>query len=74
MLKRLFLFFLLLGESLGVACGQSGPRTTTPLLENWRTAADDHNQQAHPNFERPDFDDQSWQTVAVPHNWDAYEG
>ncbi|MFD2720652.1 malectin domain-containing carbohydrate-binding protein [Hymenobacter monticola] len=49
-------------------------RTTIPLLDNWRTAVDDHNQQAHPHFERPDFKDQTWQTVAVPHNWDAYEG
>ncbi|WP_317192201.1 malectin domain-containing carbohydrate-binding protein [Hymenobacter ruricola] len=49
-------------------------RTTIPLPDNWRTTADDHNQQAHPNFERPDFNDHAWQTVAVPHNWDAYEG
>jgi hypothetical protein len=49
-------------------------RTIVPLLDNWRTTADDKNQQAHPNFERPDFNDQAWQTVAVPHNWDAYEG
>ncbi|MBR7719881.1 malectin domain-containing carbohydrate-binding protein [Hymenobacter properus] len=49
-------------------------RLTTPLLDNWRTIADDHNQQAHSNFERPDFDDKNWQTVTVPHNWDAYEG
>ncbi|GAB3577634.1 malectin domain-containing carbohydrate-binding protein [Hymenobacter daeguensis] len=50
------------------------PRTTIPLLENWRSTADDQNPQAHPNFERADFNDQTWQTVAVPHNWDAYEG
>ncbi len=49
-------------------------RREIPLLENWRTTADDQNPVAHPNFERPDYDDQTWQTVAVPHNWDAYAG
>jgi beta-galactosidase len=49
-------------------------RQEIPLLENWRTAADDQNPAAHPNFEQPGFDDKTWQTVAVPHNWDAYEG
>ncbi|UOQ96757.1 malectin domain-containing carbohydrate-binding protein [Hymenobacter sp. 5317J-9] len=67
-MRLLFLLFLTL------AAQAQTTRTTTPLLDNWRTAADDHNQQAHPNFERPDFNDQTWQTVAVPHNWDAYEG
>ena len=49
-------------------------RREIPLLENWRTTADDQNPAAHPNFEQPEFDDKTWQTVAVPHNWDAYEG
>ncbi|MCB2377327.1 DUF4982 domain-containing protein [Hymenobacter sp. BT635] len=49
-------------------------RQETPLLDNWRTVADDQNQQAYTGFELPDFPDQKWQTVAVPHNWDAYEG
>ncbi|WP_201983920.1 malectin domain-containing carbohydrate-binding protein [Hymenobacter rubidus] len=66
--RILFLLFLTL-----TAHAQT-PRTTIPLLNNWRTAADDHNQQAYPSFERSDFNDQTWQTVAVPHNWDAYEG
>ncbi len=49
-------------------------RREIPLLENWRTTADDKNPAAYPNFEQPDYNDQTWQTVAVPHNWDAYEG
>jgi beta-galactosidase len=69
-LERLLLFLLF----LFTLSAHAQTRTTTPLLDNWRTAADDHNQQAHPNFERSDFNDQTWQTVAVPHNWDAYEG
>ncbi|MCC3160379.1 DUF4982 domain-containing protein [Hymenobacter sp. 15J16-1T3B] len=52
----------------------SALRTELPLLTGWRSVADDKNQQAHAGFERPDFNDQSWQAVAVPHNWDAYEG
>ncbi|MFC7667704.1 hypothetical protein ACFQT0_10145 [Hymenobacter humi] len=56
------------------AHAQTTPRTTIPLLDNWRTVADDKNQQAFAGFEQPNFKDQSWQTVAVPHNWDAYEG
>ncbi|MDF7814133.1 malectin domain-containing carbohydrate-binding protein [Hymenobacter sp. YC55] len=54
--------------------GQPGLRVAVPLLDNWRTVADDKNQQAFNGFEKPNFNDQSWQTVAVPHNWDAYEG
>jgi hypothetical protein len=63
------LFFL-----LSLAAHAQTPRREIPLLENWRTTADDQNLAAHPNFERPDFNDQQWQTVAVPHNWDAYAG
>ncbi|HET9502725.1 MAG TPA: malectin domain-containing carbohydrate-binding protein, partial [Hymenobacter sp.] len=59
---------------LTLAAHAQTARREIPLLENWRTTADDQNSQAHPNFERPDFDDQAWQTVAVPHNWDAYAG
>jgi len=50
------------------------PRREIPLLENWRTTADDQNPAAYPTFEQPGFNDQKWQTVAVPHNWDAYAG
>ncbi|MGI4867782.1 MAG: malectin domain-containing carbohydrate-binding protein [Janthinobacterium lividum] len=59
---------------LASAARAQAPRTTIPLLENWRTIANDQTSQAYPNFEQPDYNDQTWQTVAVPHNWDAYEG
>ncbi|MGI4869883.1 MAG: malectin domain-containing carbohydrate-binding protein [Janthinobacterium lividum] len=46
-------------------------RTTIPLLDDWRTVADNKKPQG---FEQPGYRDQDWQTVAVPHNWDAYAG
>lgn len=66
------LLFLLL--TTAGARAQSALRTEVPLLDGWRTVADDQNRQAHNGFERAGYDDKSWQTVAVPHNWDAYEG
>lgn len=44
------------------------------LNSNWRTIADDHNQNAYNGFERAAFKTARWQLVNVPHNWDAYEG
>ncbi|RTQ51650.1 DUF4982 domain-containing protein [Hymenobacter gummosus] len=70
--RPLFLLLLLL-TTAGVQA-QTALRTELPLLDGWRTAADDRNQQAHNGFERAEYDDKSWQPVAVPHNWDAYEG
>ena len=72
--RKISSVWLLLFALLTAAAHAQAPRTTIPLLENWRTAADDKNQAAYPNFEQPDYNDQTWQTVAVPHNWDAYEG
>lgn len=49
-------------------------RTEIPLLNNWHTTVDEKNQHAHTGFEQAEFNDRTWKTVAVPHNWDAYEG
>jgi len=65
---------ILISAFLTLAAHAQTPRREIPLLENWRTTADDQNPSAHPNFEQPDYNDQKWQTVAVPHNWDAYAG
>ncbi|TGE24219.1 DUF4982 domain-containing protein [Hymenobacter aquaticus] len=76
-MPRLFLPLLLLLTCLlptTPAAGQAALRTEIPLNDNWRSVADDNNQQAHNGFERAGFDDTAWQPVAVPHNWDAYEG
>ena len=70
---RLLPLLLLLLTAAG-ARAQNPLRTELPLLDGWRTVADERNQQAHNGFERVDYDAKSWQTVAVPHNWDAYEG
>ncbi|OON69914.1 glycoside hydrolase family 2 [Hymenobacter sp. CRA2] len=69
-------FWPLLVLAFTVSTGWAQPtlRRETPLLSGWRTVADDKNQRAHEGFEQPGFDDKAWQAVAVPHNWDAYEG
>jgi hypothetical protein len=65
---------LLISICFTLAAHAQTPRREIPLLENWRTTADDQNPSAYPNFEQSDYNDQKWQTVAVPHNWDAYAG
>ncbi|GAB3838253.1 malectin domain-containing carbohydrate-binding protein [Hymenobacter jeollabukensis] len=70
---RLLPLLLLLLTAAG-ARAQTALRTELPLLAGWRTLADERNQQAHNGFERAEYEDKSWQAVAVPHNWDAYEG
>jgi hypothetical protein len=69
---RNLLFLLLCLFPLLSARAQT--RTEIPLLDNWRTTVDEKNQQAHTGFEQADFNDRTWKPVAVPHNWDAYEG
>ncbi|UOR03573.1 malectin domain-containing carbohydrate-binding protein [Hymenobacter aerilatus] len=64
---------LVLLFTLSAAHAQTS-RTIVPLLDHWRTVADDVNQQAYNGFEKTEYQDKAWQTVAVPHNWDAYAG
>ena len=44
------------------------------LDENWKTAENDQNQNAYPNFQNASFTDKKWEKVDVPHNWDDYGG
>src|SRR5687767_13087931 len=59
-----------------LAQGYSQPvsRQDINLNNNWYTIANDSNQHAYDGFEKTAFRTQQWQSVHVPHNWDAYEG
>jgi hypothetical protein len=63
--------FLLLMSSVLKA---QEPRTSISLNSNWRSVADDYNSKKYDGFENPDFKDQAWEKVQVPHNWDKYHG
>ncbi len=63
--------FLLLSAA---AFSQTGTRTDILLNEGWRSAANDSDQHAFPQFQTTRFDDSKWKRVDVPHNWDQYEG
>ncbi|HKJ40897.1 MAG TPA: malectin domain-containing carbohydrate-binding protein [Sunxiuqinia sp.] len=59
-----------------VACQQSGEkvRQDISLDSSWQTAENDTDQSAFRGFQKSGFDDQTWETVDVPHNWDDYGG
>jgi beta-galactosidase len=61
--KGLLLFILF------IVCGffQSHARTKLTLENGWKFAKGDF-----PNAMKPDFDDASWQSVTVPHDWAIY--
>ncbi|WP_036692023.1 malectin domain-containing carbohydrate-binding protein [Pedobacter glucosidilyticus] len=63
--------FLLLMSSVLKA---QEPRISISLNSNWRSVADDYNPKRYDGFENPDFKDQAWEKVQVPHNWDKYHG
>lgn len=44
-------------------------RQQVPLQQGWRTHLGDPSGAAAPSF-----DDAAWQTVAIPHNWEDYQG
>ncbi|MDB4919546.1 malectin domain-containing carbohydrate-binding protein [Mucilaginibacter sp.] len=56
------------------AVAQQSIRQEILLNSNWRTIADDHNQNAFTGFEKSNFSDKNWIPVDVPHNWDTYQG
>ncbi|MCX2452507.1 malectin domain-containing carbohydrate-binding protein [Pedobacter sp. PLR] len=58
----------------GMAFTQAQVRKSIPLNENWQSIADELNIKAFEGFEQKGFNDKSWKTVHVPHNWDQYEG
>lgn len=53
---------------------ESGVREDIALNSDWKSIANDTNQNACDGFEKFEFDDETWITVDVPHNWDAYHG
>ncbi|MDR2804645.1 MAG: DUF4982 domain-containing protein [Dysgonamonadaceae bacterium] len=49
-------------------------RNEIALNKRWKTVADHSNSNAYAGFEAVTYNDQRWETVDVPHNWDKYEG
>jgi hypothetical protein len=72
------IFHTLLGM-LALASGalaqgrQAGLREEISLNEGWGTAFD-HSIGAYSGFERVGYADTGWKKVAVPHNWEDYQG
>lgn len=64
---------LLLLNTTGLMA-QSPVRTTIDLNSNWKSVADDAHIDAFKGFEAPEFKDDKWTTVNIPHTWDKYEG
>lgn len=68
-MKRLFLattMAALIAPAAAMAAPIASPiRTETPLAQDWRFRQDD----TLSGVERPDFDDQNWRRVSVPHTW-----
>jgi beta-galactosidase len=50
------------------------PRTELLLADNWRTAYEPADPEKFTAYTSPDFNDATWKTVSVPHNWDDYQG
>ncbi len=65
MLSCCFLFFALLAQA---------QRSDQLLEEGWYTVAHDSDKTAYEGFEQAAYPVKGWKQVAVPHNWDAYEG
>ncbi|MEP6675955.1 MAG: malectin domain-containing carbohydrate-binding protein [Ferruginibacter sp.] len=49
-------------------------RSDINLNQNWKTIADDSDENKFNGFEKINFNDKNWKSVAVPHNWDDYGG
>ncbi|WP_276484247.1 malectin domain-containing carbohydrate-binding protein [Paraflavitalea pollutisoli] len=58
----------------GQIAAQPAARTLIALNKDWYTMAQDSLMPSMEGFEKTDFLPTGWQTVQVPHNWDAYEG
>ena len=62
---NLFPRFLFILFSLGISITVVGQtRQVITLQSNWKFA-----QGAHPDAYKPEFNDASWQTISVPHDW-----
>jgi hypothetical protein len=71
---RAFFVLALLVLSLIGARAEENPRRERSLDAGWRAVADDADANKYDGFEQPDFDDATWSSVDVPHNWDDYAG
>lgn len=47
------------------------PRTSLPLLEDWRFAIDKNKVGEQQGWANPVYDDSAWTTVTVPHTWNV---
>lgn len=65
-----FIFALL----ISTASFSQAARAHISLDKNWKSIAHDSNRNAYNGFEKTSFNEQGWERVNVPHNWDAYEG
>lgn len=53
---------------------QSSFRKDQLLDDRWVSVADSTDQKRYEGFEQATFNDDSWQKVNLPHNWDTYGG
>jgi len=74
MIKRKLSAFLICFLITSTGFTQTGSRKSISLNNNWQSVANDTDINAYKGFEAPGFNDKSWKTVNVPHNWDQYEG
>ncbi|MDN3669538.1 malectin domain-containing carbohydrate-binding protein [Echinicola jeungdonensis] len=65
---------MLLSCSLVLRLNAQEVRQEISLNQNWKTIASGPKPLIEKNFEQPNFDDENWLKVDVPHNWDQYEG
>jgi beta-galactosidase len=71
----MFRFFcsILFIVALANVYSQNNLREDILLNDKWRTVADS-NRTTYKGFENPEFNDNSWLLVDIPHNWDDYGG
>jgi beta-galactosidase len=72
--KIIISLFGLLFATCQISFAQTELRSDILLNDHWKTAADDLNPTAFAGFEKSGYDDQKWNLVDVPHNWDDYGG
>ena len=73
----LILTALILGVANVVAVSGSEPnslRHSFDLATGWKSVMEESTPEKHTGFEQAAFDDHTWRSVEVPHNWDDYQG
>ena len=69
MLRITTLLLALLALPLSIPC-QAGPRSTVSLDPDWKFTR----QEGAPDWASASFDDSGWDTVSLPHTWNAFDG